>query len=64
MRNNDRETSMAQLAVETDQERPPTTILAPWGVHLFWQSFGPSTLGTVCCSSGKLVKLTVLREIS
>ena len=24
--------------------------------------FGPSTLGTVCCSSGKSVKLTVLRE--
>ena len=25
-------------------------------------SFGPSTLGTVCCSSGKSVKLTELRE--
>ena len=57
------ETTMAKRTVKIDPERPPTTILAPWEVHLFWQSFGPSTLGTVCCSSGKSVKLTVLREI-
>ena len=54
---------MAQLMAKTDPDRPPTTSLAPWGVHLSWHSFGPSTLGTASCSSEKSVKLTVLREI-
>ena len=43
---------------KTDLDHPPITIPAPWGVHLSWHSFRPSTLGTVCCSSGKLVNLT------
>ena len=36
---NDRKMSMAQQTAKTDPERPPTMILAPWGVHLFWQTF-------------------------
>ena len=45
---------------------PPTVNIT--AQHVLWSSsvlamlFGFSTLGTVCCSSGKSVKLTGLRE--
>ena len=55
-----------EMATETNSRPPdhsPTMILAPWVGHSFWHPFGLSTLGTTCCSSGKSVKLTELREI-
>ena len=47
---------------ESDPDRPsPAPYLSTEFVILDY-IFGPSILGTVCCSSGKSVKLIVLRE--
>ena len=48
----------AQGEMILDPDRPPTMHHVSCGVHSFWVLFGPSTLGTACCSSGKSVKLT------
>ena len=61
---NERKNAHGTTDGKNDRDHPPTTSLAPWVVHLSWHSFGSSTLGTACCSSGKSVKLTALRESS
>ena len=51
--------------MELDQDRPPSTAQRVlWSSPVLEMPFGFSTLGTVCCSSWKSVKLTGLREYS
>ena len=62
----EKEQGMSMAHRDTVRPGPPTVNVTAqcvlWSSPVLAMLFGFSTLGTVCCSSGKLVKLTGFRE--